>query len=816
MPDQSQLTLFGSPEVRRHGQIVTGFRTSKAQALLYYIAVTGRPHTRATLAGLLWGDQPEDAARASLSKCLSNLRDLLGDAVLIERQTVALNHDHPYDLDTERFAAAVSQPPTVATSQALQAALALYRGDLLEGFYVREAPDFEQWLLVQRAHYREMAVNGLQMLAHFYVQQGELPQAIVHTRRLLALEPWREEAHRQLMTLLARSGQRAAALAQFEACRRMMAEELAVEPDAETVDLYNQISMGKFSTPILPGESNTASPTLHPQSVDDKHAAGHGLASQNPLAKRETEVDWGEAPDVSQFHGRQSELAQLHKWLVDDRCRVVAVLGIGGVGKTALTTKIATQVESAFACVIWRSLRNAPPVEEFLGQCLQAISHHEIQELPASVDKCITLLMGYLQRRRCLLVLDNFETVLQSEQVGTYRPGYEGYGQLLQRIGERRHQSCLLLTSREKPQEFITLAGTTAPVRLLPLASLSPVDGKALLQDQSLTGSNVGWLTLHQRYSGNPLALKIVSETIRELFLGNIDEFLSAETFLFDGIVNLLTQQFGRLSALEQEVMLWLAVEREPIEPDELQADLVQPTAKVALLEALQRLRQRSLVERTVTGFTLQNVVLEYLTAYLVEQIGDELSNGVLDLGQRYGLLKAQAKSYVQESQRTLLLAPIVNALCNRLGRSGAEAHLRTIAAELRCTQPRQPGYAGGNLLNLLVHLNGNARGLDFSQLAIWQADLRSISAEDSDFRQVDWKRSVFTDTFAGVFAVAFSPDGERLAATTLLNEIYLWRVKDSALLLTCRGHANWIWSICFSPDGRLLASGSHDHTIRL
>jgi DNA-binding SARP family transcriptional activator len=140
MPNSLELTLFGSPEVRNNGHLVTSFRTSKAQALLYYLAVTGRPHTRPTLAGLLWGDQPEAAARASLSKCLSNLHDLLGDAVLVERQTAAFNRDHPYHLDTERLAASIGIAPSPAAIPTLQAALSLYRGDFLEGFYVRDAP----------------------------------------------------------------------------------------------------------------------------------------------------------------------------------------------------------------------------------------------------------------------------------------------------------------------------------------------------------------------------------------------------------------------------------------------------------------------------------------------------------------------------------------------------------------------------------------------------------------------------------------------------------------------------------------------------
>ena len=216
-----EITLFGSPEVRWQGLLVTGFRTSKAQALLYYLAVSGRAHSRSTLAGLLWGDQPEAAARASLSKCVSNLRDLFGDAVLSERSTVVFNRDCTYQLDTELFEARVKVSPLPDTVESLQAAVALYRGDLMEGFYVRDAPDFEQWMLGQRAYYREAIVQGLHKLANYADHQGDLPQAITYTRRLLALEPWQEDAHRQLMVRLARSGQRAAALVQFESCQRI-------------------------------------------------------------------------------------------------------------------------------------------------------------------------------------------------------------------------------------------------------------------------------------------------------------------------------------------------------------------------------------------------------------------------------------------------------------------------------------------------------------------------------------------------------------------------------------------------------------------
>ena len=292
---------------------------------------------------------------------------------------------------------------------------------------------------------------------------------------------------------------------------------------------------------------------------------------------------------------------------------MVAVLGMGGIGKTALATLAATNVQGQFSVVIWRSLRNALPLAELLSQCIQILNNYEEYELPQTVDERVALLMQYMHGQRCLLVLDNFETVLQAERPGHYLPGYEGYGQLLKQVGEGRHQSCLLLTSREKPKELIPLAGESGPVRTLSLANLNAADGRALLQDRGLRGSDQEWTALHERYSGNPLALQIVSEIIRELFGGYIAQFLTQETILFGGINDLLAQQFARLSPLEQEVMFWLAVEREPVTAEELGKDLVPHAIQTAVLAALYSLRQRFLVESVQSGFTLQNVVLEYV-----------------------------------------------------------------------------------------------------------------------------------------------------------------------------------------------------------
>jgi WD40 repeat protein len=527
--------------------------------------------------------------------------------------------------------------------------------------------------------------------------------------------------------------------------------------------------------------------------------------------------DWGEAVDVEDFYGRQSELANLERWVVADRCRTVALLGIGGIGKTALVTKLARQVKDQFDLVIWRSLRNAPPLEELLGECIQFLYDEQVLDLPKDPADCISLLIKALRARRCLLVLDNAESVLrEGDRAGHYREGYEAYGDLLRRLGATQHPSCLLLTSREKPGEVALQEGETALVRSLFLAGLEPSEAREILKDKGLRGPNEVWQALIDRYSGNPLALKLVAEPIREVFGGYIAAFLDKAGPLLGDVRAVLDQQFNRLSELEQEVLYWLAIEREPVDLDALQDSIPHPVPKGEVAEALRSLRRRSLIEPVAGGFTLQNVVMEYVTGRLIDRVCAEIAGGEISLFHSHALIKAQARDYIRESQTRLILKPIADRLVAALSAEELEGRLKGILSKLREARPPTPGYAGGNALNLLVQLHGDLGSYDFSALTVWQAHLQGIELRDVNFSNADLAKTVFTETFAPVTSVAFSPDGRLLAAGTSNGEIRVWRVVDGKRLHTCEGHTNWVWSVAFSPDGRMVASGGDDATVRL
>jgi transcriptional regulator with XRE-family HTH domain len=201
-------------------------------------------------------------------------------------------------------------------------------------------------------------------------------------------------------------------------------------------------------------------------------------------------VDWGEAPASPSFYGREQEMAQLTRWILQERCQIVSLLGMGGIGKSALAVNAMHRIAEHFAVVIFRSLRDAPPCEELLDDCFQVLAPQPLRVLPTSLERRISLLLEHLRASRILLVLDNLEGLLEVGNVqGHLRPGFEGYGRLLRQIGETTHQSCLLLTSREKPADLRPLEGKHAPVRSLRLARLDPTACKQLFTEKDVVGS---------------------------------------------------------------------------------------------------------------------------------------------------------------------------------------------------------------------------------------------------------------------------------------------------------------------------------------
>jgi WD40 repeat protein len=598
-------------------------------------------------------------------------------------------------------------------------------------------------------------------------------------------------------------------------------------------------------------EKNFPEPQLTQFEQADKLEIAHNRAYRNQ--------DWGDnIPDVPVFFGRKEEIATLEQWIVNDRCRLIAIVGMrgsgktslsvklceGGIGKTDLSLKLAHGIQSKFEYVIWRRLISVPPVTTILGDIIKFLSNQQEIDLPDTIDAQVSRLLHYLKIHRCLIILDNVESVLQrGGHHKQYLEGYEGYGELFRRIGNTDHQSCLLLTSREKIQEISKSSGKKRLVRVFEIGGLDVIDGKKIFDEiGEFYGSDEEWKKLVELYDGNPLALELAANHIAEVFSGDISEFIREKKPVFDDIDELLNWHFNRLSDSEKEIMYWLAIEREPISLAELKENILSPVAKERITSTLQSLQSRVPLEKAAVRYTLQPVLIEYMTMQLIEQVDEEIrlenpeivdyttkrfveqvskeiSVGEFKLFNNHALLKALAKDYVRDTQCRLIIKPILDRLLAIFGnKTHLEDYFNKILSRWREKSPLRPGYLGGNVLDLLCQINDELIGYDFSHLTIWQAYLQGINLHNVNFAHANFEKCLFTQTFGSVLSVAFSPDGKLLAASDVNNEIRLWRVADGQQVLSLRGHTSWVRSVAFHPnsDSHLLASGGDYQTVRL
>ncbi len=420
------LALLGPLQITLDGQPISGLAYDQVRALLAYLAVEAdRPQRRDMLAGLLWPEQPDQTARNNLRQALATLRLAISDAaadpqfLLISRETVQFNRASDHDVDVATFSAlltACDQHPHATLDTCPPCAerraqvAALYRGDFLAGFFVRNSPSFEEWALVVRQRLHQQVLEALDQLAADHERRG----AYAETRRAawqqLALDPWREEAHRQLMRALALSGERSAALAQYERCRRVLADELGVEPAAETTALYQRIRAGTLDALVVVEQQAVGVP---PRADPPRHASSDPSVSLArtltparlaPREPRPTNLPASPTPLI----GRDQEIATVRGMLLRTDIRLLTLIGPPGVGKTRLSLHVAANLQDAFAdglCYVpLAPIRDPNLVIATIAQTL-GVRETGSQPLLDSVK-------DYLRAKQLLLVLDNFEQLL--------------------------------------------------------------------------------------------------------------------------------------------------------------------------------------------------------------------------------------------------------------------------------------------------------------------------------------------------------------------------------------------------------------------
>jgi DNA-binding SARP family transcriptional activator len=327
------VSLLGPPRFERDGQLVPELTSAKAQALLAFLLVSGKPISRPALATLLWGEMPEKSARGNLRQALTRLRKATDQALRVDGQWVSLRAGNGLSVDCDAFARTLADA-AAATDAALKDALKLYRGEFLADFQIQEAPEFDAWTATERERFRRMALVAWQILAE---RARDRPDAGIEALQgALLVEPWNEEAHRELMQLYAMTGQRSAALAQFETLARKLGEHIGVRPSAESLAAYEVIRQG-------------AAPITAERPAAEPRAYERGELQGAPV-------------EFAPLVGREASSEAIRALIAEPGCRLLTLTGEGGIGKTRLAAAAAQSIASTFRDGAWFvALAGIPP-----------------------------------------------------------------------------------------------------------------------------------------------------------------------------------------------------------------------------------------------------------------------------------------------------------------------------------------------------------------------------------------------------------------------------------------------------------------------
>jgi len=338
--------------------------------------------------------------------------------------------------------------------------------------------------------------------------------------------------------------------------------------------------------------------------------------------------DLSDAPQPNLFYNRTSELSTLKQWILENRTHIITILGLTGIGKTALTIQLIEQIKNEFDYIIYRSLHNAPTLQTLETNLIQFLRRGGADGVPALFPEEMATaaseerptaeelpLLEYLRSYRCLLILDDLQTIFSSGKLaGNYQPGYENYGQFFKQIATSSHNSSLILLTWEKPKEIAVLESQNQACKTLQLNGLVVAEAEEIFREKGLAEPEK-WSELINLYQGNPSWLNIVTAMIQDLFNGSISQFLSYNTLLLGDLESILQQHFHRLSDSEKQVIFSLASQAEPIEISQIATHL--ELSLPVLLQTVESLGRRLLIEKVKQGektlFALQPVLIEYV-----------------------------------------------------------------------------------------------------------------------------------------------------------------------------------------------------------
>ncbi len=612
-----QITTLGGLDIRLAGQSAPKLMSRKVEALLIYLAANPYPHPREALSEAFWNNQPQDRSMAYLRTALANLNKYFAPFLEVTRQTIGFKPDSPYWLDiTELHTTLTSADQWIATHQrfsvsaaaALEEGLSQYRGKFLQGVSLRDALSIEEWIQSENARLNVRLLQAYHRLGEYALRQGASNMGILHLQRALELDPLDEESHRLLIQLHSQSGNRSAAIAQYELCRRLLGNELRIEPAPETTALYLEIHRQKTT-------ANSVKTTINTLPIP-----------------------------ATPFIERASLQTALDELINNPECRLLTLTGLGGVGKTRLAIEYANRHESKYTDgVVYASLAPVPYDEQISSVLVNALKLSLYETLSPEQN-----LFQYLREKHLLLVLDNFEHSPASAL-------------LLSRLLAQAPHLKIIVTARQRlnlQEEWIY---NVLPFPL-PTGDSFQVDHSEAVQLFIQSARRVvfnyqaepEWIIrICQLVEGLPLAIELAASWVRVLsgekiareISSNID-FLSSPVHNVEerhrSIRAVFNSSWKMLDPMEQEAFRRLSVFHAGF--TEFAAQYVAD----ANLSTLLNLVDKSLIQAAEGRYTVHEMLRQYAYEQLavdsaaLETTLDRHANFYADLFERYGNLLVQ------------------------------------------------------------------------------------------------------------------------------------------------------------------------------
>lgn len=361
---------------------------------------------------------------------------------------------------------------------------------------------------------------------------------------------------------------------------------------------------------VVSGSFNICGESRHPPDTPNPHQQNENISQSESIETLHN--DLSEMPDLGAFYNRIPELSTLTNWILQQRCRLIAITGISGIGKTALTVQLVQQIKDEFEYVIWCDFDSLPILAEFQSNLIRIISQSEQLDLSANNQKFLPLIK-YLQKYRCLVVLDNIQNLFSSgELAGKYKPEYQDYRTLFKQIKELSHQSCVVLIGWEQPRIITEVKSENSLIRTLRLTGLDIVAAREIFRDNGLTEID-NWDAIIQRYQGNPFWLNSIANLMQDLGECEIKVLINDTLLLPEDVKDSLQQQCDRLSEIEKQVLSLLAKENDPVNLVKLLENSKINSSD--LINALQSLLKRCLIEQQGNFYTVLPLIKQYITS---------------------------------------------------------------------------------------------------------------------------------------------------------------------------------------------------------